>query len=70
MTFMFKNEGVNYHWMRELLQLMDLPIPDGIEDIWKKENQQRMNRLEKQKTREAKGARATRKSRAQESKKR
>ena len=71
MTFMFNKEGSNYHWMRELLEEMAMPIPDGIEKMWKEENERRMNRLCKQKMKEAKAARANRKKmRAQESKKR
>lgn len=71
MTFMFKTNGKAYHWMRELLTLMKLPIPDGIEDIWSHENEQRMRGLVKQQTKAAKTARAKRKQkRLQESKER
>ena len=54
MTFMHKAVGPEYHWLQELLQLMGLPVPDGIQDIWTAENQRRMLALQKQKTKEAK----------------
>lgn len=39
MTFMYKHEGSEFHWMRELYSLLHLPIPEGIEEIWKAENE-------------------------------
>lgn len=71
MTFMYNYTGVDYHWMRDLLSKMGLPVPDGIEDIWRGENERRMARLKKQKSETAKTARAKRKQkRLQESKER
>ncbi|KXJ07318.1 hypothetical protein AC249_AIPGENE6662 [Exaiptasia diaphana] len=63
MTFMYKDAGSNYHWMRELFDSMRLPIPDGIEEIWMAENNRRMKALQKKKTTEAKSARAKQKQR-------
>ena len=71
MTCMFHERGPRYHWMRELLELSGLPIPDLIEDVWEEENLRRMRNLERQQTKEVKTARAKRKQkRSQESKKR
>lgn len=70
MSFMYKLEGPRYHWMKELLILMGLPIPDGLDEILEKENIRRMGILNKQKNEKAKAVRATRKKkRLEESKK-
>lgn len=70
MSFMYKEEGAGYHWMRELLLSLGLPIPDGIEEVWQRENDKRMKGLEKKKSDKAKNARAKLKQkRHQESKK-
>ena len=71
MTFMYLEEGLEYHWMRELLSFMGLPIPDGLDEIWSKENEQRMKVLRQKQSATAKTARAKLKQkRSQERKKR
>ena len=71
MTFMYHEEGPRYHWMKELLELTGLPLPENIEEIWELENQHRMATLQKQRTNEAKTARAKwKQKRSQESKRR
>lgn len=61
MTFMFKQLGQNYHWLKQLYTLLRLPIPDGIEDIWAAENSRRMTHLTKKKTDKAKSQRVKQK---------
>lgn len=71
MTFMYKAAGASYHWMRELYCTMSLPIPDGLEEIWKQENQIRMKGLTRQKSAQSKLSRVKNKQkRLQESKQR
>ncbi|KXJ07142.1 hypothetical protein AC249_AIPGENE6000 [Exaiptasia diaphana] len=71
MTFMYNTAGKEYHWMRSVLSLMKLPVPDGIQDVWTGENTRRIKALEKQKTEKAKRARVMRKqSRLKESRER
>ncbi|XP_031553407.1 uncharacterized protein LOC116290504 [Actinia tenebrosa] len=71
MTFMYKEYGPSYHWMKELYDLLHLPTPDGLEEIWRMENERRMKGLIKKRTDAAKSARAKKKQqRLQESKQR
>ena len=71
MTYLIKRKGPTYHWMRDLFFRMGLPEVDGIDEIMRKENQERMKRLERQKTDRVKKQRVTFKQvRQQEQKKR
>lgn len=71
MSFMYREVGAGYHWMHELLLSLGLPIPDGIEEIWYKENERRMKALQRKQSDQAKTARAhLKQKRCQERKKR
>ena len=71
MTYLIKRKGPTYHWVRDLFFRMGLPEVDGIDEIMRKENQERMKRLERQKTDRVKKQRVTFKQvRQQEQKKR
>ena len=71
MTYLIKCKGPTYHWVRDLFFRMGLPEVDGIDEIMRKENQERMKRLERQKTDRVKKQRVTFKQvRQQEQKKR
>ena len=54
MTYLMKRKGTTYHWVLELFGKMGLPTVDGIEAVIGKENEERMRRLENQKTDRAK----------------
>ena len=58
MTFLYLEKGPEYHWTRELLNLMGLPIPDGLDKIWSKENEQWMKALSQKQSATAKTAQA------------
>jgi len=50
MTNMSSICGLNYHWLHELLQLMGLPILNGVEAVLKQANVKRSESLEQRKS--------------------
>ena len=32
MTYLFRRRGPDYHWMPDLFQRMELPLPDGMKE--------------------------------------
>ena len=71
MTYLVKRKGPTYHWARELFALMGLPEMDGMEEIVRRENEERTRKLERKKTEKVKKQRVTfKQKRQQEQKKR
>ena len=66
MTYLVKRKGPTYHWVRDLFLRMGLPEVDGVDDIMRRENDERMKRLERQKTERVKKQRVTFKKKRQE----
>lgn len=71
MTYLVKCKGPTYPWVRDLFLRMGLLEVDGVDDIIRRENEERMKRLERQKTERVKKQRVTfKQKRQQEQKKR
>lgn len=66
MTYLVKCQGPTYHWVRDLFLRMGLPEVDGVDEIMRRENDERMKRLETQKTERVKKRRVTFKQKRQE----
>ena len=53
-TFMGSMEGMAYHWYVELLQLLDLPVHDGVGPLLQQVNSKRKKKLDDRKGQECK----------------
>ena len=69
MTYLVKRKGPTYHWVRDLFWRMGLLEVDGVDDIMRKENEERMKRLERQQTERVKKQRVTFKQKHQQEQK-
>lgn len=69
MTYLVKRKGPTYHWVRDLFLRMGPPEVDGVDDIMRRENEERMKRLERQKTERVKMQRVTFKQKRQQEQK-
>ena len=69
MTYLVKHKGPTYHWQRELFALMGLPEMDGMDNIVRKENEERTWRLERKKTEKGKRQRVSFKQKHQQEQK-
>ncbi len=46
MPYLVKKHGANYHWIKELFAIMELPLFDGMEGILLKQNEKRLKQME------------------------
>ena len=69
MTYLVERKGPTYHLVRDLFLRIGLPEVDGVDDIMRRENEERMKRLERQKTERVKKQRVTFKQKCQEEQK-
>ncbi|XP_073237700.1 uncharacterized protein [Porites lutea] len=54
MTWCYEKKGPEYHWIEDLSSTLGLPLLDGIQEMCKNDNEDRMKRLERKRTEEGK----------------